>query len=278
MKSFDFLRLLLNSPRDAYGRLEGIADSRLERFSNKGADYETVDLKSVSEKLCDFSDLPVHKFLNEPPLAEIEGQVQYGLEHLPENAPFHRSLNGDFALARLCYALCRALRPSLVVETGVCYGVTSAFFLHALSQNGKGVLHSIDLPPLGRNAGEFVGKIVPEGIRSRWTLHRGASKTVLPRLLRNVGPVDFFIHDSLHTYRNMRRELSTITPHLAPTALVLSDDIECNSAFREWTEKEKPSYWAVLRESSKDSLLGLALFRDSKAPISPVCSASRLRD
>jgi len=44
------------------------------------------------------------------------------------------------------YAIVRAYSPSLVVETGVLYGHSSAAILAALEDNGAGRLTSIDLP------------------------------------------------------------------------------------------------------------------------------------
>ena len=259
VKVVDFFNLLLRRPDEACGRLEGIADSRLESLWRKLPNYHTSNLASVCSSLHDEAGLPVDEFLAEPALREIENQVQSGLDELPEDAPFPKGLNGDFAMARLCYALCRALRPLRVVETGVCYGVTSAFFLQALRQNDRGMLYSIDLPPLGRDASAFVGRLVPEDLRSRWELLRGTSRRLLPRLLKRIGTVDLFIHDSLHTRRNMRRELRNVTPYLSSTAVVLSDDIEGNSAFCEWAEAVKPRYWAALQQQDKSSLLGVAV-------------------
>ncbi|RMG03228.1 MAG: hypothetical protein D6735_08975 [Acidobacteria bacterium] len=71
----------------------------------------------------------------------------------------------------------------MVLETEVGYGVTSAFILKALEVNGHGTLHSVDLPPLGCDADQFVGILIPELLKYRWQLHRGVSRRVLPSLL-----------------------------------------------------------------------------------------------
>jgi len=44
------------------------------------------------------------------------------------------------------YNLIRDTRPSIVVETGVASGVSTAYILQALEDNRKGKLYSIDLP------------------------------------------------------------------------------------------------------------------------------------
>lgn len=264
LKILDFLFLLATRPAEAYGRVEGIADSRLERFWVRPQKYRSSPIESVHEGLRETLGVSLDEFLNESALARIEDCVRKSLENLPDHSPFPISLNGDFSLARLSYAACRALRPRQVVETGVCYGVTTAFLLQALRENGAGTLHSIDLPPLGRKAHDFVGTLVPYDLRARWVLHRGTSRILLPRVLKQVGIVDFFIHDSLHTCRNIRRELASVTPYLSGPALVLSDDIDGNPAFREWVDRVLPPFWTVLDQPSKSSLLGVAAFPSAR--------------
>jgi hypothetical protein len=268
MKILDFLFLLATRPSEAYGRLEGIADSRLDRLWVGSPKYSSSHIDSIKEGLRQSLGVRLDEFLNEPALVNIEEAVRERMKGLSPDAPFAVSLNGDFSLARLCYAACRALRPRQVVETGVCYGVTTAFLLQSLRVNGTGELHSIDLPPLGRKASDFVGILVPGDLRARWVLHRGTSRLLLPQVLKQIGTVDLFIHDSLHTCRNIRRELRAIIPYLSEPALVLSDDIDANPAFREWIDLAHPAFWSVLEQASKSSLLGIAAFSGARASLS----------
>jgi hypothetical protein len=76
------------------------------------------------------------------------------------------------------------------------------------------------------------------------------------------------IHDSLHTDRSMQRELSTVTSYLSSPAVVLSDDIEVNSAFSEWVENVRPSYWTAWKPQDK-SLLGIAILAKRAAFAAP---------
>lgn len=200
--------------------------------------------------------------LNDDGMAEVESQVLTRLESMPPHAPFGEFHNGDLALARLCYAAARILQPESIIETGVCYGVTSGFFLAALQRNEKGTLHSIDLPPLGPDADRFVGWAIPDNsLKMRWQLHRGTSRRVLRTLLEQVGQVDLFVHDSLHTYQNMRMEFDLVWPRLRPGAVLISDDVEGNTAFQELAERKDVAFSAVLREIKKESLLGVAVKR-----------------
>lgn len=73
-------------------------------------------------------------FVHEDALADIEAAVRERMERLGPDVPFPLEYNAAPSLAQLCYALCRALRPAAVLETGVAYGVTSAFIAKALGQ------------------------------------------------------------------------------------------------------------------------------------------------
>jgi len=236
-----------------------MVDSKTEIYRHSAPGYQTLTWDVLVQRLTLLLPGDVGVFLREEELSLIEEEVARGIRALPSNAPFPLYHNGDFALARLCYVLVRIARPRSVVETGVCYGVTSAFLLQALHTNGSGWLHSIDLPPLGKSADEFVGQLVPNHLRDQWRLHRGRSSDLLPKVARELGQVDFFVHDSLHTYHNMQREFEIVTPFLAPQAVVVADDVQGNSAFNDWVSQVQPSYSAVLEEHSKQSLFGMAL-------------------
>jgi hypothetical protein len=135
-------------------------------------------------------------------------------------------------LSRAVFCAARNLRPSAVVETGVARGVTSRFILEALEQNGHGALWSVDLPPLiDKGLEEQTGIAVPDRLRRRWVLVRGSSRCALPGLLEEIGQVDLFVHDSIHTGRNVRFELDHVWPHVSTRGVVIVDDVDYNSAF-----------------------------------------------
>lgn len=164
--------------------------------------------------------------------------------------------NADTVLAELCYVLARALRPKIVVETGVCHGITSAHFLAALGRNQHGELHSIDLPPLAAESAGDIGAAIPIALRDRWHLHCGVSHRVLGPLLPQLPEIDIFLHDSLHTRRNLLMEFRRVWPRLRPGGVLIADDVEGNSAFAEWAERSDIQSVLAVQQANKEALLG----------------------
>jgi predicted O-methyltransferase YrrM len=122
------------------------------------------------------------------------------------------------------YFLVRALRPRIVVETGVCYGASTSYILEALARNGGGKLYSIDL---GNSPDEPPSDFfVHPAHKANWHLVIGDARVELPRLLERLGGIDLFHHDSLHTYEHMSWEYETALRYLDPTGAISSDDVD----------------------------------------------------
>lgn len=155
------------------------------------------------------------------------------------------------------YALLRLTKPHLVLETGVFDGFFSACFLQALQVNAEregvdGRLISIDLPayePICASTSRMVrsslpqgcqpGWVIPDYLRGRWQPHLGDSRELLPRVSSELGTVDLFFHDSLHTYDHMMFEYRTMWPRLKPGAFLLSHDVHWNRAFRDFVREQR---------------------------------------
>lgn len=149
------------------------------------------------------------------------------------------------------YVLVRVLQPKTVVETGVAAGISSACILAALEANGVGELTSIDLPnneasympSLGKRPiamlarGERPGFLVPDELRSRWRLQIGDTRDLLVPLLRKLGKIDVFFHDSEHTYDAMMFEFENAWKHLSSDGLILTDNVTWNKAFPDFCRR-----------------------------------------
>lgn len=136
------------------------------------------------------------------------------------------------------YVIVRILRPNIVVETGVANGVSSAYILRAMEDNGVGKLISIDLPYPGVGSilpeGKQTGWLVPDDLRHRWTLILERSLDVLPGILKELGNIDVFLHDSDHSYNYMKAEMELAWPYVVEDGVLMADDAWQNSAFRDF--------------------------------------------
>jgi hypothetical protein len=256
--------ILRRDPREFVERVAAIAEGRIEPYRVPRPDYETTPWEDLVGRATAVLGPAFATALDEPALREIEDEIRGSAARLSASAPYTLAHNADARLARCCYAVCRAVRPRVVVETGVGYGVTTSYVLAALEQNRAGELHSVDLPPLDRGAEDYAGALVPERLRSRWTFRRGMSRRVLPGVLQRVRPVDVFLHDSMHTYDNMRFELREALTAMRGGGVLLADDVEGNAAFAE-LRGHAHTLWAVSGQAEKDGLLGIFTTPDSVA-------------
>ncbi len=167
-------------------------------------------------------------------------------------------MGGDSALGEIVYRVVRATRPRSVVETGVATGVTSAYALAALADNGEGELHSIDLPPTDMLERGTVGAAVPPALKGRWIYHWGSARRLLPRVLADTGGCDVFIHDSDHRYEHLTWEVRTAWKSLASGGVIVCDDVDFHTGFVDVATEVGGDY-VLVRQAEKAGTTGLLL-------------------
>ena len=166
--------------------------------------------------------------------------------------------DGDPGLARAIWCLIRHLGPAKVVETGVARGVTSRVILEAFERVGTGHLWSIDLPAMDPSLHSEIGIAVPEALYGRWTYTTGTSRRRLPKLLRRIGPVDLFVHDSSHTERNIVFELEQAWPAIGRGAVV-ADDVHQSAGFAKFAAGLALGSTFVVEADDASAQFGVAL-------------------
>ena len=164
--------------------------------------------------------------------------------------------DADPALGAVTWCAVRHLRPEKIIETGVARGVTSRIILEAMALNGSGHLWSVDLPnPMRPETHHETAMAVPSDCRERWTYVQGSSRRQLPPLVTRLEKVDMFVHDSLHTARNMLFEMRTVWPAVTPGGLVLVDDVD-NQAFRGFVSESGDPPSVVMRSGDGPWMFG----------------------
>lgn len=160
---------------------------------------------------------------------EIEIQAQHTLRQIPYDL-------GGGGVYPFLHFLIRYMKPNNVVETGVAAGFSSYAFLDAMDLNKKGTLYSSDFPYFRLpNPERYIGILVPEGLKSRWHLHIEGDKRNLPRIFTKMtGAIDLFHYDSDKSYAGRKHAIDTVYAKLAHDAVVVMDDIQDNSFFRDY--------------------------------------------
>ncbi len=264
MKLAEAIKLLSQFPKNTncvYDEIKVRWELMRERATVARPHYEPIDFYELIGEIEKNLQIDLHKFLVEPALFEIEASLIKAKKEISSSEiPFPIIHNGDPKLGMLCYAICRAVKPEIFIETGVAFGVTSSYILKALEVNKKGKLISIDKPPAKPRATEFIGAYIPDELRCNWRLYRGASQKLLPQILSEIKEVNIFLHDSRHTYNNMSAEFKLVEPYLTDRSVLIADDINRNIAFEESVSRTHPDFWACSTEDSKESLFGISIF------------------
>lgn len=131
------------------------------------------------------------------------------------------------------YGLTRWQRPIVVVETGGYLGMSSAFILKALADEG---LTQAKLFSLEKSPDCDQGALIPSELRSQFVPLRGRVEDFLKRD-ELPSSIDMFLHDSSHRYRHMLWEFQQFWKRLRGGGLLVSHDVHFNAAFADFIAK-----------------------------------------
>lgn len=168
--------------------------------------------------------------------------------------------DSDRSLSSAIWCAVSHRHPEVVIETGVGHGVSSRVILEALRQNDRGHLWSVDLPHFfERELHAQTGAAVTDDCRIRWSYLEGLSRQRLPALIAEVGHVEVFVHDSLHTAKNTLFELNEAASALSPGGVLLVDDIATHQGFARFARLH-PGYQTIVCPSAdRKGLFGIAV-------------------
>lgn len=132
------------------------------------------------------------------------------------------------------------VKPQIVIETGVGFGISSNAILQALSINSKGYLYSIDRPAFFAKRSDLdIGKAVDTSLRSRWNLFLGVDRDLLPRILSSINlsfPI-IFHYDSDKSYFGRSWAFDYMYKFSPKGSILISDDSSDNFSFFDFCKK-----------------------------------------
>jgi len=271
MVSVDWLKLMLKYPLGGLSRLQGQLDRRRD-----ARDWQRVGLPPREfYGAGPDADRRMHELIGAPWPCQAQSDLRGVLQGMKDEFARQALEAGDAQVAyasqsdllaerfdtdaevlRATWCATRHLSAARVVETGVARGITSRCILEALDLNGHGELWSIDLPHAETTRFGQIGSAVTDNLRERWTLILGSSRQYLPGLLRQLSEIDLFVHDSLHTGRNVRFEIEEAWSRLRPGGVVIADDVNHSLAFRSFVEAVGATDWVVGERTELGGLWG----------------------
>ena len=122
------------------------------------------------------------------------------------------------------YAIVRATRPSVIVETGTEKGLGSLVLAEALLKNGFGRLITIDVEPssgllIGAEYSGVIERVIDDSLSA----------------ISKIDQIDLFIHDSDHSAEHEAREFDLLSTRLSDGGIVLSDNSHVTTELANWS-------------------------------------------
>jgi predicted O-methyltransferase YrrM len=178
----------------------------------------------------------IERLVGHPPrrIEELFPEVFAGAHVHAAERPSTMGGPGDLDLL---YSIAEHLKAVRVIETGVAYGWSSLAILLSLRERPGSRLISTDMPIPCGNCEEFVGCVVPPEMTSQWSVFKSADRQALPRALREMETLDMCHYDSDKSYEGRMWAYPRLWAALRDGGVFISDDIEDNVAFREFSEQ-----------------------------------------
>jgi hypothetical protein len=163
---------------------------------------------------------------------ELETNSQLGL-YIKARLAIHRRGNeidsqAFFSRRIGWYAIVRAIKPSVVVETGTEKGLGSLVLAEALLKNGSGRLITIDMEPssgllIGAEYGGVIERVIDDSLSA----------------ISRIDRIDLFIHDSNHSAEHEAREFDLLSTRLSDGGIVLSDNSHVTTELAKWSFRHR---------------------------------------
>ena len=208
---------------------------------------DTKECKQIEIKWCKQNLSSLDNCLSELKLSSNNQEV-FSKQFVKTIEKKINNSNSDFGgqgHVGLLYIACESLKAKNVLETGVAYGWSSAAILNSISKR-SGNLVSVDMPMLKQKDYHLIGIAVEEKFYQYWELLKEPDKYGLNRAIRKLNyNIDLAHYDSDKSYYGRKWSQPIIWKSLKKGGIFISDDIEDNSAFREFVTNNNLDYFIV---------------------------------
>lgn len=227
------------------------------RFLNRRKE----DTRAEAVQWCRQVAIPMEEVLHRLGIGKIEYPWEVYPDYWREAENRYKQVPivmGGAGAVEFIFTVVRKFKPVHLVETGVAYGwSTLAMLLGTLETESARVI-STDMPYPKMGNEPYVGYVIPENLRERWTLIRKPDVLAVPLAIKYFGgEIDFLHYDSDKSYTGRMFSYPRLWKALRNGGIFISDDIQDNIAFKEFSEnigieplvfEYKGKYVGVLRK------------------------------
>jgi len=207
-------------------------------FTSKETTNFTYDLTELNKKYL----IQIISHITKKPYPQIEKYIQeiesnkkLKAHIFNETKMSNQSYKSDktiyFARRIGWYAIARAIKPKIIVETGVDKGLGSCILISALLENKKeghmGYYYGTDINPKA-------GYLVTNEYKKFGEILYGDSINSLKKFNKKI---DLFINDSDHSDDYEYKEYLTIESKISDSAVILGDNSHCTTKLFEFSIK-----------------------------------------
>lgn len=236
-------------------------------FQSRESSNFTYDLTQRNEKHL----AQLLAFAVQRPAKEIEGYIR----ELREDQAFKDAVigvvnrlgrdGGYDATARFgrrvgWYALVRAMKPKVVVETGIEKGLGAAVLCAALWRNAQ---EGHDGHYYGTDIDTAAGQLLVEPYRTMGTILYGDSIASLTAIDASI---DVFINDSDHSAEYEAREYQTVVSKLSERAVIIGDNAHVTDELLEFSNQTGRDFLFFREEPAGHWYLGAGIGFSFKSP------------
>lgn len=233
-------------------RFAVMTDKVFERIAERRRKAsESENMAWIRSNLSDYADVArkLDSSLWQQSLARAK-EIEASSEKILSCIPYDLGGGGVYPFLHF---LVRYMKPRNAVETGVAAGFSSYAFLDALEMNGSGTLYSSDFPYFRLpHPEQYIGILVPSHLRTRWRLLIDGDQRNLARIVGELGgAIELFHYDSDKSYIGRKRAMDAVQPRLDKNAVIIMDDIQDNSFFRDYVLKRAGNSYKVFEFGGK---------------------------
>jgi len=216
---------LYRQPRAAAGYL--LADPELSNFT-----YDIANRDELAAFVAEVAGCEAFMALEY--IAELDADQEFSaaLAYLLASRP-HQKRPALYGRRLGWYAIVRALKPSLVFETGTSDGLGAAVLGRAMQRNSVGRAITFDIK-------DWTGWLIPQDLPVERVI--GDSTITLPETVARCGSPDLLLHDSDHSYAH---ELGEFEALYQPGMLLLTDNVHATTALADFARSRGLTfaYW-----------------------------------